>query len=176
MAAAGAAYPLLAQNVQVCTFPIPVPLKLKRNLAENWCEWRQIWESFKIVTGLNTASETIRIATFVTCIGQGALRLYNVLPFASKEDKKMDVEAVLFQQQCIGETNVIYEPFAFNCRSQEESEHFDCYSTALKEMLRRCEFREMTEQLLRDRVVCGIGDNALRKSPLQQKNLILQDC
>ena len=125
---------------------------------------------------MNTASETIRIATFVTCIGLGALRPYKALPFASDENKKMDVVVALFQQQCIGETNVINEPFVFNRGSQEKSEDFDCYLTALKEIARRCEFREMTEQLLRDRVVCWIGDNALRKRLLQQNNLTLQDC
>ena len=90
IAAAGA---VLAQNVHVCSFSTPWPLKLK--LAQNWREWRQIWESYEKVTDLNTASETIRIATFVTCVGQGNLRLHNALNFASEDKKKMDVVVAL---------------------------------------------------------------------------------
>ena len=34
----------------------------------------------------------------------------------------------------------------------------------------------MEDEMLRDRIVCGVGDNALRRQLLQKKNLTLQSC
>ena len=34
----------------------------------------------------------------------------------------------------------------------------------------------MEDKILRDRIVCGVGDNALRRQLLQKKNLTLQSC
>ena len=42
------------------------------------------------MAGLSTASETLYVYRYLRpkCIGQGALKLYNDLPFASEEDKQ----------------------------------------------------------------------------------------
>ena len=58
--------------------------------------------------------------TFITCIGQDALRIYNALPFANDADKR-DLDKVLEEMEnyCLGETNVIYERFRFNQKLKE---------------------------------------------------------
>ena len=63
----------------------------------------------------------------------------------------------------MGKTNVIYERYKFNNRSQELDESIDAYTTALRTLAETCEFGSLKEDLIRDRLVCGIRDNSLRK-------------
>lgn len=96
--------------------------------------------------------------------------------YSDADKQHLDKVLQLFERHCLGETNIIYERFTFNRRDQAENEDFDKYLTALKEQVRRCEFKDMEGELLRDRIVCGVRDNALRRQLLQKKNLTLQGC
>ena len=71
--------------------------------------------------------------TFITCIGKEALEIHNGLPFRSEEEKS-DITKVLelWETHCIGKTNIIYERYKFNNRSQEQTESIDTYVTALR--------------------------------------------
>ena len=117
------------------------------------------------------------MATFIKCIGPGGLYIYNALPFANEDEtQQMDKVIELFERHCLGETNIIYERFTFNRRDQAENEDFDMYLTALREQVRRCEFQGMEDEMLRNCIVCGVLDNALRRQLLQKENLTLQSC
>ena len=148
----------------------PPALQVKGNLAQNWRDWRQIWKSYEIVTGLRERDDDMRVASFITCIGQHGLRIYNALPFRNEEKKtKMQRVLELFDDHCIGESNVIYERYVFNTRDQKDQEPFDTYLTVLRELLSRCQYKSMADELLRDRLVCGVHDSALRKRLLGKK-------
>ena len=159
------------------TFPPPGPLITTGNLAQHWRDWRQIWNAYEVVAGLTEETSEYRIATFVTCIGQDALKIYNPLPFQRPQDKmNMTIVLDLMERHCIGESNVIYDRFRFNRRDQEEHEGFEEYMTALQELVQKCSFGTMEDELLRDRIVCGIRDGALRRQLLQRKALTLPQC
>ena len=68
--------------------PLPPNIKLTGNLKGNWEKFRQLWDSYEILTGLNEATGTVRVATFVTCIGIDALEIHNNLPFKNPDEKK----------------------------------------------------------------------------------------
>ena len=123
----------------------------KRNLAANWRKWIQIWKAYEIVTGLDKKSSTLRVAKFITCIGQDALEIHTGLPFQSDDDRQnIDKVLELWQNYCIGKTNVIYERYRFNNRSQEPDESIDAYTTALRTLAETCEFGSLKEDLIRD--------------------------
>ena len=82
----------------------------------------------------------------------------------------------LMERHCIGQTNVIYERYCFNKRNQESGESFDTYLTALRTLAKTCNFGSLTDELIRDRIVCGICDTATRKKFLQEPKLTLQKC
>ena len=64
-AANGAQGALPFLNTQV---PLPPRLSIERDMAGALKKWRQIWDSFELVTGLNKRPKEYRVATFVTCI------------------------------------------------------------------------------------------------------------
>ena len=55
---------------------------------EDGKQWRQVWESYEIVSLLKEQNNEYRIATFVTCIGSEALEISSALPFETEDDKK----------------------------------------------------------------------------------------
>ena len=156
---------------------LPQKFDTKGNLAANWKKWIQIWKAYEIVTGLDKQPSTLRVATFITCIGPDALEIHTGLPFQSDDDmQNIDKVLELWQNYCIGKTNVIYERYRYNNRLQESDESIDAYTTALRTLAETCEFGSLKEDLIRDRLVCGIRDNSLRKKLLQEPKLTPDKC
>ena len=119
----------------------------------------------------------MRVATFVTCIGQKGLWIYSSLPFCNEKKKQtMSRVLALFEEHCIGESNVIYDHYMFNNRHQEAHKLFDKYLTDLRELVGHCHFGLMSEELLRDHIVCGVKNPSLREQLLEKKGLTLCSC
>ena len=83
---------------------------------------------------------------------------------------------LLFEEHCIGESNVICDRYIFNKRDQEAQEPFDKYLTTLRELVGRCHFGPMLDELLRDCIMCGVKFSGLRKQLLEKKGLTLCTC
>ena len=165
------------QSRFIANVSLPQKFDTKGKLAANWKKWVQIWKAYEIVTGLDKQPSTLRVATFITCIGPDALEIHSRLPFSSDAEREnMDKVLELWQNYCIGKTNVIYERYKFNNRSQEANESIDAYTTALRTLAETCEFGSLKDDLIRDRLVCGIRDNGQRKKLLQEPKLTLEKC
>ena len=161
-----------------CNVSLPPKLQLQSgNLFKEWKQWRQIWDAYEEVTDLRNKTSRLRVATFITCIGKEALEVHNGLPFQS-DDEKADIKKVLelWQNHCIGKTNIIYERYKFNNRSQEQAESIDTYVTTLRALAETCEFGTLKDDLLRDRIVCGVRDKGIRRKLLQESGLTLSKC
>ena len=53
-----------------------------------------MWDSYELVSGLNSQSGEYRVATFITCVGPDALEVYNALPFETPADAQ-NIQKVL---------------------------------------------------------------------------------
>ena len=85
--------------------------------------------------------------------------------FALSETDQTKIEVVIskFEEYCTPKKNVTYEQHVFNTRVQGATEGIDAYVT-----------RELHDSLIRDRIVCGIPSNVVRKRLLREKNLNLE--
>ena len=83
----------------------------------------------------------------------------------------------LQEEYYIGKTNVSYERYKFHSRNQKDGESTTTYIGELRRLAHSCDFENITpDQLIRDRIVCGVGDDGLRKKLLQSDNLSLDGC
>ena len=162
-----------------------------------------MFEAYARVAKLQDQDPEDRIAALVMCIGFEALlrlEVYEALPFAdANERKSLETSVKLFEEHFLGKQNVIYERWRFNTRNQEEGETFRDYViyerwrfntrnqeegetfrdyvTELRRLARGCEFDSITpQQILRDRIVCGIKDKNLIRSMIGKKDLTLDNC
>ena len=117
------------------------------------------------------------MATFITCIGHEALKIHNGLPFKT-EDEKKDITKILelWNEYCSGKTNIIYERYKFNNRAKNSDESIDAYATVLRDFASSCNFGVLKEEMIRDRIVCGITDNSVRRKLLQISDLVYDKC
>ena len=114
-----------------------------------------------------------RVATFITCVGHDALQMYNGLPFDAPEDRQnMNKILELMENLFISETNIIY----INKRNQGTNKSFGTYVTEFRNMATTCKFGTLHDELLRDRIVCGINNNKLRDRLLNDSKLTLTSC
>ncbi|XP_064629251.1 uncharacterized protein K02A2.6-like [Lineus longissimus] len=74
----------------------------------------------------------------------------------------------------IGTVNETYERFKFNSRNQESGERFDTYLSALRELVKTCNFENLEDSLIRDRIVIGNRDQNTRRKLLQERKLSLK--
>ena len=157
--------------------PLPQKLDLKGNTAANWKRFKRNWANYEIASRLKLESKELRTATMLTCIGQDALEIYDGLDFENDEQRN-DIDVVLekLEKFCIGATNEIYERYTFNKREQQEGESIDTYVAALRLLAKSCNYGELTDNLIRDRIVVGVLDNGLRKKLLQRSKLTLFNC
>jgi hypothetical protein len=93
--------------------PTGLDLKL-RNKAENWKAYKQRWENNIIVTQLDKQPEEYRVALFLYCIGQEAVKVYNIFDLAPEDKVKIIDE---FDKYAIGQVNETYERYNFNSRA-----------------------------------------------------------
>ena len=92
-----------------------------------------------------------------------------------ESSKVLDSVVQKFEEYCIGQTNETFERYLFNSRSQKEDESIDHYVSALRTLAKSCNFCQcLHDSLIRDRIVFGVKEPALRKKLMQERQLTLE--
>ena len=158
------------------SIPPPVPLKLGSDVAADWERFRSEWNNYEVATELDNASGKRRAAVFLACIGSAAHSVFRSFKFDSEEDTS-NVSKIIeaFNRYCIGETNITYERYVFNQRTQQPGETIEDYVADLRKLANTCQFDQLEDSLIRDRIVVGIRDDTTRRRLLQQKKLTLSE-
>ena len=155
-------------------FQLPEPLSFQGNLAENWRRWKQRFEVYMVASGKNAKSDEVKAATFLHLAGPDALEVFNTLSFDNAgDDKKLGKLIEKFEAYCIPRSNVTWERHVFNTRNQQIGENVDQYVTDLRNKAKTCEFGNLRDSLIKDRLVCGVLNDKTRSRLLKQVNLTL---
>ena len=151
----------------------PTGLQLTGNLSENWRKFKQRFEIYSVASGLNEKAEEIQVASLLHLVGEEALEVFNTFQFTAEDDKKK-IKPVCeqFEAYCSPRKNVTYERYKFFTHVQG-SKSIDVYITELKGLSKQCEFGDLCDSLIRDRIVCGIQSNYLRERLLREPELSL---
>lgn len=154
--------------------PFPAKLEMEGNVAINWKKFKRTWVNYEIASGLVKKEKELRTATFLTCIGADAADVYEGFAFEEEGDEK-DIDKVLdkFDNFCVGKTNETYERYLFNTCVQLEGINIDSYVAKLRKLAKTCNYGGLEDNLIRDRIVCGIRENTIRKRLLQEDKLSL---
>ena len=152
----------------------PPPLNTKRG-ATDWKLFKQIWSNYVIVAELQNEPPAYLKALFLHTLGADGLTIYNGLELA--EGATVNDILTALDTHFIGKTNETYERFVFNKRDQKEGECIEDYINSLRQLIKTCNFtHDMTDSLLRDRLVLGIRSHTTRQELIQDSNLTLQTC
>ena len=74
---------------------------------------------------------------------------------------KYEVVKTKFETYFVKRRNPIFERAKFNSRKQDDMEPVDDFITNLYTLAKYCEYGELHDQMMRDRIVVGIRDAKL---------------
>ncbi len=115
----------------------------------------------------------VQVATFLHIAGVEARRVYNTFVIDDGDKDSIDVLQTKFKDYCEPRKNVTYTRHIFFTRNQSPYEPIDSYVTDLKNKAKPCEFGDLMDGLIRDRIVCGISNEPCRARLLRETNLTL---
>ena len=72
---------------------------------------------------------------------------------------------------CKQVVNETYERYKLNTREQRDSEDFDSFHHDLIKLSLECNYGNLRDSLIKDRIVVGVEDANLRKKLLQNEDL-----
>ena len=144
---------------------------------EKWKRWKKRWEAFTVVTKLTSQSKQHQTACLTYALSDEVQDVVENLPYEQESDKD-DIKKIitLLEQHYAGEMNEIFESYKIFQRDQHEEETLTEYVAALRKLAATCNFGDLKERLIRDRIVCGIRNKALQAALLEDGKLTLKKC
>jgi hypothetical protein len=142
--------------------PPPKELNLDNNanISEAWRRWKREFEFFLIATETDKKADNVKISTLLTCIGQRSREVYYNFIFDSNEDSMKYKKVIAqFDAHFCPKSNITSQRFKFFNEKQPENQPIDDFINDLKTKAQECEFKELTESLIRDGIVCGISNS-----------------
>ena len=156
---------------------IPVPSKLKIHedgLAMKWKQFLRSWKIYEKASRLSDEENSYKCSVLLACIGEEALAIFDGLHFENEVDREnIDIVIQKFEEFCVGATNEAFESYKFHIRQQDSAESIDCYAAELRKLARNCNFGELEDRMIRDRIVVGVKCEELRKKLLAERKLTL---
>ena len=149
------------------------PLKLEDNTPELWKQWRERFEIYILASGISVKSGKQNCAVLKHVIGADAAAIAKTFSFSEAEQVNLDILLNKYDNYFELIRNVTVERYKFNKRVQQQGESFDVFLTDLRHLVKTCDYGDLTESLIKDRVVIGIYDDTLRERLLRQKDLTL---
>ena len=128
---------------------------------EEWEKWSRRFERIRIASGLSKESEDSQVNALTYSMGDTADDLLLSFDMSEADRKKYKPIKHKFDSHFVIKKNVIYERAKLNMRSQKEGEPVDSFITDLHAHAEFCNFENLREELIRDRLAVGILDKQL---------------
>ena len=140
---------------------IPLPEKFNFSRTEDWPKWIRRFERYRQASELNKKDDTLQINTLIYAMGHQAEDILTSLKLTQDELKKYGTVKAKLDSYFVIRRNVIFERSKFNKRVQLENETVDSFVTDLHCMAEHCQFGDINDELIRDRLVVGLRDTRL---------------
>ncbi|XP_026666956.1 LOW QUALITY PROTEIN: uncharacterized protein LOC113463926 [Ceratina calcarata] len=168
------------ENQETCTMEgmmrPPSTLSFEGNLKENWMKWRRNFEYYLKATDLESKSDERKVAVLLHVAGEEAMEKFDTFGFNDAQKKKLGEVYKAFEDFCKPKVNESVERHVFISRMQNPGENFASFLTDLKKLSASCEFGEIKDSLIKDRIISGITDQRLKSRLLREENLTLKKC
>ena len=129
---------------------------------EEWPKYIRRFERYRIASQLDKKSQEMQINVLMYIMEDEADDIFKSFTFTDVgDDKKYEKVREQFDKHFIVKRNVIFERAKFNNRRQEPQETVDSFITDLYCLSEFCEYRDLREDMIRDRIVVGLIDTKL---------------
>lgn len=153
------------------TFKPPRALTFDQDVHVNLDNFLRSFDIYLKATGLDSKDEETKIAIFLNHAGEEAQRKFLTFSLTVAERKNYKSVVDAFKSYCRPLRNETYDRYKFFTRVQGEGESIDHFITEIKVLASICNFKDLEDSLIRDRIVSGIRDLSIQERLLQQEKL-----
>ena len=139
-----------------------------------WPKWIRKFLRYRTVSGLGARPEATQVDYLIYCMGDKAEDLLDTFNLSAEELLLFDTVKESFNRYFSSTTSTVYERAKFNRRVQEQGESIDSFVTDLKILAKNCEFAQLHDSLIRDRIIIGCSDPKLSETLQMISDLTLE--
>lgn len=140
---------------------------------EDWTSYIERLKEYFIANDLEEATK--QKAILLSVVGAETYQLMRSLTAPKKPtEKSFDQLVALVKEHHHPKPSVILQRFKFGSRRQKPGEPIANFVSDLRRLSEHCDFGETLDDMLRDRIVCGIADGRLQRRLLVEPDLSLK--
>lgn len=151
----------LGQAGPRAAYQVETPKSFDFQSPEDWPRWLRRFERFRKTSGLHSQSQEDQVNALIYTMGDEAEDILARVGLTEAEQSTYAAVIDQFEKHFVARRNVIYERARFNKRRQQVGENIETFVTDLHCLAKHCQYGQLAEELIRDRVVIGILDNKL---------------
>ena len=138
--------------------------------TEDWTAYSERLEQYFVANDVDDAAK--KRAILLSVCGASTYKLIRSLVAPDKPtDKSYGDLVALLQNHFNPAPAITVQRFKFNSRTRQNGENVATFVSELRQLAMRCDFGASLEEMLRDRLVCGIKDEHMQRRLLAEPNL-----
>ena len=137
------------------------------DFVSSWESWKNRWEKFRKLSGLEEEEESKQIMMLFYTMGPKSENLCVRLKLSDVEDYDLIIEKL--DEYFCGKVNLVFERFKFFARNQNHNEPVEMFISDLYKLAERCCFKDLKEDLIMHKIIQGLAD-------VQLSEAIQNDC
>ena len=154
--------------------PLQPPPPFNFKSPDEWSRWRRRFEQFRVASGLAESSAAKQVSTLLYRLGEEADCVLTSVN-ATADDRKVYAKVLeLFDDYFKVRRNVIFERARFNRRVKLPGETAEEFIMTLYTLAATCNYGDLEQEMIRDRLVVGIRDSALSETLQTDAKLTLE--
>ena len=155
-------------------FQLQPPNPFDFKCPDEWPKWKRRFEQYFHASGLAASKDGARqVSTLLYCLGEDADDVLSATNISTEERAKYQEVMAKLDAYFKVRKNVIFERARFNRRNQLPEETAEEYITVLFRLVDSCDYGNLKDEMLRDRLVVGIRDEGLSQRLQMDSELTL---
>ena len=110
-------------------------------------------------------SEKEKCSIFLYLIRQTGRDIPSTMTLTNEEKHKLEILFKKFEAHCLAQP---MERYRFHMRCQRKDETVSQFVTALKLLATSCKFGELMNDMIKDRIVCGISSEHVKRETFER--------
>ena len=137
---------------------------------EDWTSYSERLTEYFTANNVDDAAK--KRAILLSVVGASTYQLIRNLVAPRKPTEKAFNDLVkLVQEHYQPNRSIIVQRFKFNSRSRQPGESVGTFVAELRRLSEHCQYGDTLDDMLRDRLVCGIADSRLQRRLLAEPDL-----
>ena len=154
--------------------PPPEPMVCMGDVATNWRTFTEAFADYSTATELTKKDAEVQAATLKTVMGKDCRQILTRLELTEEERKDTATILAKLKAYFAPTRNILYERYLFHAAEQQPNETVDQYMIRLRHLAGSCNFGNIHDEMLRDRLVLGCRDKGARARLFREKDCNLK--